>query len=258
MIRRLRKVNEHLYRGSAPSVEDVIFLNKKLGIKKIVSLDAAAGKRIDRATKLLGINHVMLPIDINRKTSLINFLNQDISDLFDKGGPTYVHCQEGKDRTGLAVALYRCEEQGWSCEKALKEAKKLGFGVGVNPRVVKLYMKIINKACGCNDKHDISFAYDIVSNQREYPSDYRDYSLDTWEQGSWSPYEDYRVREFPAAGVDIEWPDQYPSRTNYGLDDSDLDKSRDYNDGFPQSGQWDTSTNGIMGAGPSLVGSGYI
>lgn len=230
-----------------------------MGIKQIVSLDEASGRRIDRAAKLLGIKHVMLPIDINRRATLIKFLKQDIPKLFDDNGPTFVHCREGKDRTGLACAIYRCEEDGWSCGRAIKEAEKLGFGIGVSPKVVKLYKKLIKKACGCkDDNHDVSYAYDIVSNQREYPSDYRDYTLDGWEQQSWSPYEDYRVREFPAAGVDIEWPDQYPSRINYGLDDSDLDESRDYGDGFPQSGQWDTSTNGIMGAGPSLVGSGYI
>jgi len=55
MIRRLRKINPKLYRGGAPSVEDVIFLNRILNVKKIISLDYNAGKRIDRATKLLNI-----------------------------------------------------------------------------------------------------------------------------------------------------------------------------------------------------------
>jgi hypothetical protein len=259
MIRKFRKVSDELYRGSAPSVSDLTLL-KKMGIKKIVSLDEDSGRRIERATKLLGIKHVMLPINIARKTTLIKFLNQDIPKLFDTDGPTFVHCAEGKDRTGLAVAIYRCEEQGWSCGKAIKEAKSLGFGVGVHPAVVKLYKKLIKKACGCKEKdmHDVSYAYDIVSNEREYPSSYSSYTSDSWEQGSWSPYEDYRVREFPYAKQEIDWPEQYQSRQDFGLDDTTEDSSKDYGEGFPQAGGWDSSTSGIMGAGPSLVGSGYI
>jgi hypothetical protein len=254
MIHRFRKVNNKVYRGSSPNIEDVIMLNKKFGINKIVSLDYNAGKKIDRATKLLGMEHVMLPIDINKKSSLIKFIKQDIIDLLEDDGPTFIHCQQGKDRTGLAIAMYRCEHDGWSCERAVYEAKKLGFGVGIPRKVVKLYLKIINKACD-KDEHDVSFAYDIVSNQREYPSSYQDYSLDAWQQGSWSPYEDYRIREFPYAKQEIDWPEQYQSRQDYDLDDTGMDNKQH---GMPQSGGWDTSTNGIMGAGPSMVGSGYI
>ena len=255
-MHKFRKVSAELYRGSAPSIKDLKLL-KKMGIKKIVSLDEFSGRKIDRSTKLLGMKHVMLPIDISRKATLIKFLNQDIPKLFDDGGPTFVHCAEGKDRTGLAVAIYRCEEQGWSCGKAIKEAKSLGFGVGVHPVIVKLYMKLIKKACGCKEKdlHDVSYAYDIVSNEREYPSSYGDYTLDSWEQGSWSPYEDYRVKNWPQSNQEINYPEQYKSRQDYGLNDkSDMDYGR----GFPQSGGWDSSIQGINGAGPSLVGSGFI
>jgi protein tyrosine phosphatase (PTP) superfamily phosphohydrolase (DUF442 family) len=38
MIVRFRKVNDNLYRGGAPTIQDVIAL-KKMGINKIVSLD---------------------------------------------------------------------------------------------------------------------------------------------------------------------------------------------------------------------------
>jgi hypothetical protein len=252
------KVNNHLYRGGSLTPKDVLRL-KRHGFTKIVSLDADVANKIDRATKLLGVEHIKLPIDINNKMSLINFLNYDIEDLLG-GKRVFVGCIRGKDRTGLAIAMYRCEHDGWSCEKAIKEAKKLGFGIGVNPKVIRLYIKLINKACGCNeeDMHDVNSAYDIVSNEREYPSDYADYTLDSWEQGSWSPYLDYRVESWPYSPQYIDWPEQYQSRQDYGLDDRVEDSSVDYGHGFPQPGQWNTSTQGIMGSGPSLVGSGYI
>lgn len=257
MIHRFRQVSNNLFRGSAPSISDVHML-KNMGIKKIVSLDAISGKKIDRACKLLNIKHIMLPIDVGKKSSLIKFLQQDIHELFDTGGKTFVHCKWGKDRTSLAVAIYRCEEQRWSCARALKEAKSLGFGVGVDPDIIKLYKKIIKKSCGCrdNDKHDINSAYDIVSNEREFP--YDDYIQGPGQQQSWSPYSDYRVKEYPYSNQNIDWQEQYNSRQDYGLDDTVNDTSKNYGKGFPQSGGYDNNTQGISGAGPSMVGGGFI
>jgi hypothetical protein len=257
VIKRLRVVVKNkLYRGGAPRIEDVIFLNKKLGVKKIVSLDAIAGKHIDRACKLLGIEHIMLPIDIGRKGTLLKFLRTNLKTLFLEDGPTFVHCEQGKDRTGLAIAMFRCEDEDWTCAEAIKEAKSLGFGIGVQPTIVHLYEKLIAKSCGCSNDKDDNAAYDISSNQREYPSNYRDYTNDVFEQMSWSDYQDYRVREFPLANVDIDWPEQYDTRITHGLDDSSAVPPN--SSAIPQTGTYDTSTNGIMGAGPSLVGSGYV
>lgn len=253
MIKRLREVHVNLYRGGAPSIEDVHFLKKKFNVKKIVSLDAIAAKKIHRATTLLGIEHIVLPIDIAKRSTLLKFLRHNISDLLGHNGPTFVHCMEGKDRTGLAVALYRCEHDGWSPSDAIKEAKKLGFGIGVDPKVVALYEKLIRKSSNKN-KQDTNDAYDIVSNERENPSDYNDYSQDIVGQLSWSPYEDYRVKEFPATSVDIDWPEQYDTRNTNKLNDSVVSKDKE----IPQIGQYDSSSQGIMGAGPSMVGSGYV
>ena len=100
MINRFRQVTPFLFRGSAPSATDVLRLKNEFGINKIVSLDRLAGNRINRPCKILGIKHIMLPIDIDHlNESLINFLKHDIKDLLLSDGPTYVHCAEGKDRT---------------------------------------------------------------------------------------------------------------------------------------------------------------
>jgi hypothetical protein len=40
--------------------------------------------------------------------------------------PVFVHCQAGKDRTGLVVAVYRILVDGWSVEDAIAERKMFG------------------------------------------------------------------------------------------------------------------------------------
>jgi hypothetical protein len=45
-------------------------------------------------------------------------------------GRVYVHCREGKDRTGAVVARYREEVQGWNAKLAYDEAVRIGFYPG--------------------------------------------------------------------------------------------------------------------------------
>ena len=40
--------------------------------------------------------------------------------------PVFVHCQAGKDRTGLVVAVYRILVDGWSVDDAIAERKMFG------------------------------------------------------------------------------------------------------------------------------------
>jgi protein tyrosine/serine phosphatase len=41
--------------------------------------------------------------------------------------PVFVHCQHGKDRTGLVIGLYRELDQGWTQERAYTEMREIGF-----------------------------------------------------------------------------------------------------------------------------------
>ena len=107
-----------------------------------MSLDKKTGEKIDRACKLLGIQHIKLYLDGSNKT-LLHLLSQDLKRVFLEGGPTFVHCHEGKDRTGFVCALVKCKFLGMNPEKAIEEAKSLGFGIGVDPKIIHLYEKII-------------------------------------------------------------------------------------------------------------------
>jgi tyrosine-protein phosphatase SIW14 len=254
-VKRFREVVPgKLYRGGSPSPKDVAWLKEKFGIKKIVSLDQKTGERIDRACKLLGIEHIMIPIDGSRR-SLMQFLGHDLKKLFLDGGPTLVHCAEGKDRTSLASALVECKYMGMDPEDAIKEAKSLGFGIGVDSRIVHLFEKIIRN---CKPVQDTNSA-DIVSNEREYISDNRSGILDEGHQGSFAPFLS-KTRQWPYDPTYLDIQDQSPTRENYQTDWADKKKQETKTDEgkeVPLVGEYNNNA-GIVGFGPALNPGGFI
>lgn len=251
MIQRFRPVIPGvLYRGSAPNPKDVLEIKEKLGINKIISLDRASGEKISRACKMLGINQVKLYIDHDRK-SLYQFLSQDMKKLFLEDGPTFVHCHLGKDRTGLAIAIVKCKFLGMKPETAIKEAKSLGFGVGLEPGIVHQFESIIRH---CKSDKDTNNA-DIVSNEREYKGDNRDSFLDEGHQGSFSPYLD-QTKQYPMDSVYNYINDQSPTRQNYP-DTSLFRYDPEKGSVIPNVGEFDNDA-GQRGFGPSENYNGFF
>jgi len=238
-----------LYRGSAPSPKDVKWLKDKLGIKKIISLDHKTGKKIDRVTKLLGIKHIMIPIDGSRK-SLLDFLSQDLKKLALDDGPTFVHCLHGKDRTGLFTALFKCKYMGMNPEDAIKEAKSLGFGIEVDPVILHLFEKLI-RSCKPHKDKDVNEA-DIVSNERDYISDNRDSYLDEARQMSFAPYLS-KMKQWPYDMIYNEINDQDMTRQNL----NEERPTQDETNAVPQVGQYNNNA-GNFGVGPVYPSGGFI
>lgn len=251
MIHRLREVAPSIYRGSAPSPQDVLWLKEKLGIKKIVSLDEETGQRISRSCKLLGIKHIMLPLDGTR-ASLIKFLKHNLKDLLVNDGPTFFHCRHGKDRTGLLAALFECKYLHKKPEAAISEAKKLGFGIGVDPKIVHLYEKLIK---ACKPIKDVNSA-DIVSNEREYRGDNRDSYLGEANPLSFAPYLNIS-KQFPYDASYDQINDQSPTRENYEAYKNPKSNQITDNDEVPLVGQYNNDA-GITGTGPVFPAGGFI
>lgn len=261
MIHRLRKIANNFWAGSAPTPLDVLWLKKHLKIERIVSLDQETGDAIDQTCKSLKIEHIKSYIDDSRK-SLTKFLKHNLKELFLSGKPTFVHCREGKDRTGLAVALLECKYLDKSPEKAIQEAKSLGFGVGVPEKVIKLYEKLI-RSCKNNGKQKIegnltdSNNVDIVSNERSYKSDNRDSYLDEAHQGSFAPYLDH-TRQNPQDSVYNYITDQSPTRENYyAYKHPQVPKVDPDCNSIPQVGIYDNDA-GLRGVGPSENLGGFF
>lgn len=252
MIHRFIKVTDDLYRGSAPDPVDLLNLKNKYNINKIVSLDAVSGHRIIRSAKKLGINHIIIPID-GRILSLINLFRFNLKKLLLEDGPTYVHCAAGKDRTGLVVALIQCMYLGKDPEDAIKEAKSIGLGIGIDPKITKLYEKLIRK-CKPNNTEDNN-NLDIVSLEREYIGDNRDSALDEGRQGSFAPYLS-QTRQNPMDAVYVYINDQSPTRENYH-DYKSINEHTYNKDVVPISGLFNNDAGG-RGFGPTENYGGFF
>jgi tyrosine-protein phosphatase SIW14 len=55
--------------------------------------------------------------------------------LEENGGAVFVHCKRGADRTGVVIASYRIDHDGWDNAHALSEAKARGMAFFQFPRM---------------------------------------------------------------------------------------------------------------------------
>jgi tyrosine-protein phosphatase SIW14 len=122
------QVNDHLYRGAAPSAVGLQELGA-MGVKLVIDL-RETGKQtgVEKAqAEKLGIRYVNVPL---RPTSaptqaeishVLSLLSQN------ETARVFVHCRRGKDRTGTVIACYRIQHDGWTNKKAQTEAN--GYGM---------------------------------------------------------------------------------------------------------------------------------
>lgn len=139
------RVSDEIYRGGEPSAEDLKVLFDVFGVKTILSLDGTIASQISSIVKSLGMKHIIVPISGFDSFELMKYLQNHIISILNNNQPIYIHCRHGSDRTGMAVALYRINQQGWSVDDALREAESYGFGRKVDPNTRKLYESIIKK-----------------------------------------------------------------------------------------------------------------
>lgn len=143
-MQNFRKFYNQIYAGSAPSEKDLEYLKNILGVKLVISLDGTIGQKINKTVKQLKMNHVIIPIEPSSLIDdYIKYLSRNIVSLLDNNQPVFVHCMLGKDRTGLALAIYRVKKHGWTVNDAIAEAKRYGYGTGIPVVVQKLWEKLL-------------------------------------------------------------------------------------------------------------------
>ncbi len=115
------KVTEKLWRGAQPDAKEFLEL-EKAGVKTVIDL------RHDHddlpMLKGSGVRYLWLPMrawrpDDEELVIFLSTLRRVFAD--SKQWPVFIHCAEGRDRTGYSVAAYRIIEEGWTADDAILE-----------------------------------------------------------------------------------------------------------------------------------------
>jgi tyrosine-protein phosphatase SIW14 len=135
-----QKVNDHVYRGAQPT-DDGFRELAQLGIKTVIDLRQIGEHSQADEQKVvsdLGMRYVSIPM-AGMSTPKDDQVTAALALLSDTaGGPVFVHCKRGADRTGMVVAVYRISQDGWENKKALSEAKS--YGMSVFERAIQHYV----------------------------------------------------------------------------------------------------------------------
>jgi tyrosine-protein phosphatase SIW14 len=125
---RFHRINEKLYRGAQPGRGGFLLL-RQLGVKTVINLRGSNEDTLseERYARALGLNYFSVPIGrigrpsdakVQRVLAIINAAENQ---------PVFVHCNYGRDRTGLMIAIYRLANEGWTAEEAQREASRHGM-----------------------------------------------------------------------------------------------------------------------------------
>lgn len=121
-------VDRQVARGAQPTPLGITIL-AKLGCKSILDL-RKAGKEVThekQLAELLGMKFYSVPLSSFRAASKVD-MNKIQSILVDDSNwPIFVHCKEGRDRTGTVIAIYRIINYRWPSYMALAEAEHYGL-----------------------------------------------------------------------------------------------------------------------------------
>jgi tyrosine-protein phosphatase SIW14 len=123
-IDNVGRVSPCIYRGRQPARKGYQTL-KSMGIKTVINLRAVHDER--KKVESAGMKYVEIPVPMTGgvRTEKLQEIIHAMSDPSNQ--PVYIHCALGEDRTGIAVAAYRMDADGWSYDDAVKEMQSFGF-----------------------------------------------------------------------------------------------------------------------------------
>ena len=162
--KRLRPVTEgKVYRSGCLMADGLEEAIKKYQIKTVVNLqDESPDPDVpnhyftfrttpeSEVCRRMGVKFVFLPVELVNGRELTRKHAPTIDtflELMDDPNtyPVLIHCRAGLHRTGVMVALYRQEYEGWTKAEALRELKYNGFGefvsTAANPYIVQYILK---------------------------------------------------------------------------------------------------------------------
>jgi len=118
------RVANGIFRGAQPEPEGYATL-KAMGVRTVINLRTRHGER--KAVEAAGMRYVEIPMSFWKNVDPA-VVRKALSAMTDPASqPVFVHCSVGVDRTGVVVAVYRMEVDGWSEAEAEAEMEAFGF-----------------------------------------------------------------------------------------------------------------------------------
>jgi protein tyrosine/serine phosphatase len=118
-----------IYRGPAPAAAEDYRQLKSLGINTLLDVRKFRRRQFEeerRCAHAHGMHYKNIPLAYHPQ--LDGSAERVFGALTDpRLHPIYIHCELGRDRTGLIIGLYRVRCEGWSMTSAYAEMKRFGF-----------------------------------------------------------------------------------------------------------------------------------
>jgi uncharacterized protein (TIGR01244 family) len=139
-IENFDKVDARLYRGAQPDKVNFAKL-AKIGIKTIINLRHDPKGFEQSAVEAAGMRYIQMPLR-SKKPPTDEQINQFLQMVISsESAPVFVHCEYGRHRTGVMVAIYRMNRYKWSVNDAFQEMDKYGFDQGGHPERWRVFLK---------------------------------------------------------------------------------------------------------------------
>ncbi len=123
-LKNVGRVAPGIIRGAQPRPDGYGTL-KSMGVRTVLNLRSRHGEA--EAVEAAGMRSVMLPMNTFRDVDM-ETVRKAVAIIADPANqPVYVHCAHGQDRTGVVVAVYRMDVDGWSQADAEAEMQAFGF-----------------------------------------------------------------------------------------------------------------------------------
>jgi tyrosine-protein phosphatase SIW14 len=133
------RVSDTLLRGAKPSPRGINSLSAS-GVKTVINLDDGEDAREAQHVHAAAMNYMHLPMDAE-SVKMADALRV-LKAIESAEAPVFVHCQNGRDRTGLAVATYRVCVQGWTTRAAIDDLNAHGHFWMFFPRVREVVLDL--------------------------------------------------------------------------------------------------------------------
>lgn len=134
-IKNFHQVDQNVYRGAQPTVDGFKYL-ANIGVKTVLNLREAdqRSKAEETIVTSVGMKYINVPMTgVEAPTDAQ--ITRVLGLLEGNGGAVFVHCKRGADRTGVVIASYRIDHDGWDNAHALSEAKSRGMAFFQFPRM---------------------------------------------------------------------------------------------------------------------------